>query len=147
MSKKKEPPKESAKVIKGPWPNSGVKISEVDGVRLIEELAFADHLTEGIMVNVVDSMQENEIDVRSQEFLADIGFVIEAVKAVIYRSMNHGHPLHEVMGNTIKVTEVDDGEESHFDTIMDIEILESVNDFITANLEDEDDEPEISWTI
>ena len=132
-----------SKVIKGPWPDSGIKVSDVDGVRLIEELAFADHLTEGIMVQLIQTMKENGIDVAEQEFLADIGFLIETVKGVIYRSLGHKHPLQNIMNNVIQVNEMKDDEEMKFDTVFDMELVENMNDFITAKLED-DDGPEIS---
>ena len=135
-----------SKVIKGPWPDSGIKVSDVDGVRLIEELAFADHLTEGIMVQLIQTMKENGIDVAEQEFLADIGFLIETVKGVIYRSLGHKHPLQNIMNNVIQVNEMKDDEEMKFDTVFDMELVENMNDFITAKLED-DDGPEISLTI
>tara|TARA_B100000029_G_scaffold432331_1_gene444359 strand:- start:2134 stop:2565 length:432 start_codon:yes stop_codon:yes gene_type:complete len=143
MSKKKEPPK-SAEVIKGPWPNSSIKVPDIDGLRLIEELNFADHLTEGIMVQLIETMKENNIDVNNSTFLSDIGFVIEAVKAVIYRSMGHSHPLQEVMGNLINMTEIKNGEDTHVDAVINVEILEDVSDFITAKLEDDDNDPKIS---
>ena len=108
MSKEKEPPK-SAEIIKGPWPNSNIKVPDIDGLQLIEELNFADHLTEGIMVQLIETMKENNIDVGDAIFLSDIGFVIEAVKAVIYRSMGRPHPLQEVMGNLIDMKTIKNG--------------------------------------
>ena len=132
-----------SKVIKGPWPDSGIKVSDVDGVKLIEEMAFADHLTEGIMVQLIQTMKENGIDVGEPNFLADIGFVIETVKGVIYRSLGHKHPLQNIMNNVIQVNEMKDDEEMKFDTVFDMELVENMNDFITAKLED-DDGPEIS---
>jgi len=132
-----------SKVIKGPWPDSGIKVSDVDGVKLIEEMAFADHLTEGIMVQLIQTMKENGIDVGEPNFLADIGFVIETVKGVIYRSLGHSHPLQNIMNNIIQVNEFKDDDEPKFDTVFNMELVENMNDFIIAKLEDEDG-PEIS---
>ena len=143
MSKEKEPPK-SAEIIKGPWPNSNIKVPDIDGLQLIEELNFADHLTEGIMVQLIETMKENNIDVGDAIFLSDIGFVIEAVKAVIYRSMGHPHPLQEVMGNLIDMKTIKNGEDTEIDAVINVEILEDVSDFITAKIEDDDNDPKIS---
>ena len=127
-----------SKVIKGPWPDSGIKVSDVDGVKYIEEMAFADHLTEGIMVQLIQTMKENGIDVGEPNFLADIGFVIETVKGVIYRSLGLSHPLQNIMNNIILVNEFKDEDEPRFDTVFDMELVENMNDFIIAKLEDED---------
>ena len=143
MSKEKAPPK-SAEIIKGPWPNSNIKVPDIDGLQLIEELNFADHLTEGIMVQLIETMKENNIDVSDAIFLSDIGFVIEAVKAVIYRSMGHPHPLQEVMGNLIDMKTIKNGEDTQIDAVINVEILEDVSDFITAKIEDDDNDPKIS---
>ena len=43
-------------------------------------MKFAEHLTEGLVVNMIANMNENGLDTESPEFVKDIGFMIEVVK-------------------------------------------------------------------
>ena len=52
----KPPSGKDGNVIKGPWPDPSVKISDVDGVAVVEELEWAENLTEGIMVQMIVSI-------------------------------------------------------------------------------------------
>ena len=136
-------PKKSAEIIKGPWPD--IKISDIDGLQVVEDLKFADSLTEAIMVQMLSTFKENDFDTSGEMFSGDIGFMIEVIKGVIYRSMGYEHPLHGFMGDVLDVTEIADGENVHYNTSVNMELLTQVNDFITANLDTEtDDDPIIS---
>jgi hypothetical protein len=42
-------------------------------------------------------MQENGMDTENPEFIKDIGFMIEVVKATIYRDMGVKHPMQELV--------------------------------------------------
>ena len=56
-------------VIKGPWVNNKeVKISDIDGLEVIENLKFADDLTEGLMIQILTNFRENNIDVSDKRF-------------------------------------------------------------------------------
>ena len=76
--------------------NKDVKISD-KAIKLHTDLKFAEHLTEGLVVNMIANMQENGMDTESPEFIKDIGFMIELVKACIYRDMGVKHPMQELV--------------------------------------------------
>jgi hypothetical protein len=42
-------------------------------------------------------MNENGMDTENPEFIKDIGFMIEVVKATIYRDMGVKHPMQELV--------------------------------------------------
>ena len=93
-------------VVKGPWPEKKqVKTSDVDGLQVVEDLKYADDLTEALMVQMLTTFKENDFDTSGKQFGGDIAFVIEVIKSVIYRSMGYEHPLHGFMGNILDVTE------------------------------------------
>ena len=74
-----------SKVIQGPWPKSGRKVKVPDDgmMQLQDDIAFAEEL--------------------NQTVIKDIGFIIEVIKGVIYRSMGIPYPtqkLLEVFVNT-----------------------------------------------
>ena len=81
-----KPPKNESggNVVKGPWPDK-VKSSDVDGLQVVEDLKFADDLTEAILVQMLTTFKDNGFDTSGEKFNGDIGFMIEVVKSVIYR--------------------------------------------------------------
>ena len=66
-------------------------------IRLHTDIKVADHLTEGLVVNMIHNMGENDIDTENPEFIKDIGFLIELVKAIIYRDMDIKHPMQQMV--------------------------------------------------
>tara|TARA_B100000035_G_scaffold19368_1_gene15490 strand:+ start:827 stop:1219 length:393 start_codon:yes stop_codon:yes gene_type:complete len=90
---------DNGKVIQFPTKmkvNKGVKISDT-AIKLHTDLKFAEHLTEGLVVNMIANMNENGLDTESPEFVKDIGFMIEVVKGTIYRDMGVKHPMQELV--------------------------------------------------
>ena len=113
--------KKGGNVIKGPWLNKKeVKIKDIDGLEVIENLKFADDLTEGLMIQILTNLRENNIDVNNKRFSPDIAFMIETLKAVIYRSMGYEHPLQIIMSSVLKVNELKDGVKIHIDSSFDM---------------------------
>ena len=49
------------------------------------------------MVGLIHTIHENGFDVDSNEFLHDMGFIIECVKSVVYREMGFQHPMSDIM--------------------------------------------------
>tara|TARA_B100000424_G_scaffold221040_1_gene179960 strand:+ start:1039 stop:1476 length:438 start_codon:yes stop_codon:yes gene_type:complete len=138
--------KKGGNVIKGPWLNKKeVKIKDIDGLEVIENLKFADDLTEGLMIQILTNLRENNIDVSNKRFSPDIAFMIETLKAVIYRSMGYEHPLHIIMSSVLKVNEIKDGDKIHIDSSFDMDLLSDTSDYISLVKEednDNDDGPE-----
>ena len=138
--------KKGGNVIKGPWENKKeIKISDIDGLEVIENLKFADDLTEGLMIQILTNFRENNVDISDKKFSPDIAFMIETLKAVIYRSMGYEHPLHIIMSSVLKVNEIKDGDKTHIDSAFDMELLSDTSDYISLVKEednDNDDGPE-----
>ena len=62
-------------------------------IKLHTDIKVADHLTEGLVVNMIHNMNANDVDTEDPEFIKDIGFLIELVKSIIYRDMRIKHPI------------------------------------------------------
>ena len=73
-----------------------VKITDT-AIKLHTDLKLAEHLTEGLIVNMIHNMGENDVDVDNPEFIKDIGFLIEVVKSIIYRDMGIKHPMQQMV--------------------------------------------------
>ena len=132
--------KKGGNVIKGPWENKKeIKISDIDGLEVIENLKFADDLTEGLMIQILTNFRENNGDISDKKFSPDIAFMIETLKAVIYRSMGYEHPLHIIMSSVLKVNEIKDGDKTHIDSAFDMELLSDTSDYISLVKEEDND--------
>ena len=72
---------------------------------------------------MIHTMGENGVDIGGQEFVRDIGFVIETVKGTIYRDMGLAHPINRVMEMLTKIN-VDD--KNSMNSQVDLDLLEKV---------------------
>ena len=135
MSEKKE----GAQIIQGPWPKAKrkVKLPEEDAIEIQEKLAFADDLTESLMVQLIHTMHENGFHVNDMSFVQSMGFVIETVKASIYKELSLNHPMLRIMNTLSQVTVAPD------ETMYSEVDIERLNDIVEM-LKEEDEPPEVS---
>jgi hypothetical protein len=129
--------KTNGNVIKGPWTTEKEIVSEneLDASKALK-LAFAEALTQQIVVQMIYSLGENDVDVRDKNFVYDVGLIIELTKGCIYRSIGLSHPTHlltEVLKN-LPTSNVTKYSEDHVEEVL--KMLETMDD------DDDDDEPE-----
>ena len=134
MNEKTEKP--SAQIIKGPWKKRKVKVPNEAEKRLREEIEFAEDINEQLMVDIIHTLNENGYDVQSTDFVSDMAFVSESLRALLYRQVGLKHPLGDIMPEMI-VTEIDDGNKvtTMFDVEKAVEVIEYFED---------DDDPKVS---
>ena len=133
MSEKNDE-KPNGNVIKGPWtPKEIVSENELDATKALK-LAFAEALTQQIVVQLIYTMSQNDVDVADNDFVYDIGLIIELTKGCIYRSIGLPHPTH-LLTEVLKSLPTDhQGKKYSEDHVAEVlEMLESMED---------DDEPE-----
>ena len=131
MSEKNDE-KTNGNVIKGPWtPKEIVSEIELDATKALK-LAFAEALTQQIVVQMIYSLGENDVDVGDKNFVYDVGLIIELTKGCIYRSIGLPHPTH-LLTEVLKSLPTDKYSEDHVAEVL--EMLETMED-------DDDDEPE-----
>ena len=134
--------KENDNVIQGPWPKSKrkVKVPDEEFLQLQENIEFAEELNQKIIIQMVHTMGENGIGVSEEEFIRDLGLILELTKGSIYRSMGIHHPTHEFFEAIvdIDVDENDNSMHSH----LDFNLLEKFVE--TSKASEDDDDPEIS---
>ena len=137
MSGKNEKP--SAEIIQGPWGKSKrkVKLPDTNTIKVQENLAFADDLTETLMVQLIHTLHENGFDVNGTTFVKNMGFVIETVKASIYKEMSLNHPMNRIMDILSTITVEEDE-----NTLVGLD-MNKLNDMADAMQED-DDGPEMA---
>ena len=90
------------------------------------EVNVIDNLSESIMVNLIHSMAEKEIDIADKEFIRSIGFLDECVKSILYRDMGYDHPLSGLIKHIVEATKSKNGKEiaTRFNTPTVAEIID-----------------------
>ena len=115
-------------VIQGPWkPNK--KNSKVKK-QTEEDLAFIEELSEKVMVQLIHTMSENQIDIQSKDFSIEIGFINESVKSMLYREFGYPHPVTRMIQTVVSIiTDKEKGVRyTNFDTQKMVEILTMMTD-------------------
>lgn len=115
-------------VIQGPWkPNK--KNSEAKK-KVDEDMNFIEELTERIMVQLIHTMNENQIDIKNKHFSQEIGFLNETVKSMLYREFGYPHPVTRMIQTVVSiVTDQEEGVKyTNFDTQKMIEVLTMMTD-------------------
>jgi len=112
-------------------------LPDKNAIKAQENLAFADDLTETLMVQLIHTLHENGFDVNGQTFVKSMGFVIETVKASIYKEMSLSHPMNRIMDTLSTITVEEDD-----NTFVGLD-MDKLNDMADAMQED-DDGPEMA---
>ena len=124
MSEKNEK-RESAQIIQGPWKKRKQKNLEA-ALEIREAMRFSDDLAEECLFEIVRTLSENEIDVSEKSFIRDCGYLIEVIKATIYRDSNLCHPMQRMIELCTDLT-IDPDNSVHSELDMDklIDIIEN----------------------
>lgn len=110
-------------------------------IKLHTDIKVADHLTEGLVVNMIHNMNANDVDTEDPEFIKDVGFLIELVKSIIYRDMGIKHPMQQMVD--IFVNSAYDEEQGLY-TEFDYGSMEQVVEDLKGEMEEttnDNDEP------
>ena len=128
----------SAVIIQGPWPKGKkVKLPDQDAIKQQEDLDFANELSETLMIQMIHSMGENGINIQDKFFVRDMGYLLEVVKASIYRNGDFSHPMQQMIESCTELT-VEDDDSIH--TEVDVKKIIFVLDEIINIIEDKDND-------
>ena len=97
-------------------------------IEVRDEMAFLNHLTEGLVVQMIHNMSENGVNTYSEDFIQDISFLVETVKAALYRDAGIDHPIQELIDG-FTVTRVDNDTERVYSQ-LDMEMIEKVSEIL-----------------
>ena len=97
MSEENE--KQSAKIIQGPWKEAKrkVKLPDIDAIELQETINFINDLTQTLIVQMIHTLKENEINVDTDSFVKDMSFIIEVVRATLLKEMSLNTNMTKIM--------------------------------------------------
>jgi len=125
-------------VIQGPWPKTRrkVKIPDETAIELQEKLAWAEDLTQTVVVQLMHTLGENGVDISENAFVRDVALIIEMTKGSIYRSLGLKHPTQGLFEGLVELSVDPD---NTIATEVNQEVLEEY-----IKMFGDDDDPEIS---
>ena len=97
MSEENE--KQSAKIIQGPWKESKrkVKLPDKDAIELQKTISFINDLTQTVIVQMIQTIKENEINVEEDSFVKNMSIIIEMVRATLLKEMSLNNNMTKIM--------------------------------------------------
>lgn len=125
-------------MIKGPWAKRKVKPLDEEALARREDMAFADELCQSLIIQMIHTMDDNNIDVGEKSFAQDMSLIIELTKGCLYRDMGIEHPIQKMVESLVDMTE---GDNSSFNADIN---SEAIQEFIDMMESEDDDGPEVS---
>ena len=127
--------KQSAEIIQGPWKGSKrkVKLPDNDAIKLQETIEFVDDLTQTLIVQMIHTIKENEIDVEAESFVQNMAFIIEMVRASLLKEMSLDTNMTKIMDTLFEII---------FDSDSDIDDFKSI--ITKMRKEDDNNDPELA---
>ena len=103
--------KEKGKVIIGPWDNSSMiapelseeELKERDTKRMKEDFQSIEVLTEGLVVQMIHTLKEQDFDISSTDFIRDVAFLNECIKSMLHREYGYEHPMTDLISKLFEV--------------------------------------------
>ena len=102
---------EKGKVIIGPWENSSLTAPELSEEELKEkqvkqmndDFKSIEVLTEGIVVQMIHTLKEQDFDISSTDFIRDVAFLNECIKSMLHREYSYEHPMTDLISKLFEV--------------------------------------------
>jgi hypothetical protein len=66
-------------------------------------LKFADSITEEMVGNMLEDLENSGIDVETKQFIKDFSMVVDCLRASVYRHFELEHHLHEFIDTNVKM--------------------------------------------
>ena len=79
-------------VIKGPWK----KVKRVDKSqteKIAHDMVYIDDMAESVMIPMIHGLAENGVDIKSDKFITEVGFINEAIRALLFRHLGYKHTM------------------------------------------------------
>ena len=98
-------------VIVGPWDNSSLatpelseeELKERDTKRMKEDFQSIEVLTEGLVVQMIHTLKEQDFDISSTDFIRDVAFLNECIKSMLHREYGYEHPMTDLISKLFEV--------------------------------------------
>ena len=123
-------------VIKGPWSKAKI-ITKSQTDKIADDMVFVDDVAESVMIPMIHGLSENGLDIKSDKFVQEVGFMNEVVKSLVFRHLGYVHPMQNFIKSIMTVkTETAEDVYAAFDG----ELVEQVTKAADAIIKKEDDD-------
>tara|TARA_B100000963_G_scaffold349149_1_gene357794 strand:- start:283 stop:678 length:396 start_codon:yes stop_codon:yes gene_type:complete len=81
-------------VIKGPWK----KVKRVDKSqteKIAHDMVYVDDVAESVMIPMIHGLAENGVDIKSDRFITEVGFINESIRALLFRHLGYKHAMSD----------------------------------------------------
>ena len=79
-------------VIKGHWKK--VKRDDKSQTeKIAHDMVYIDDMAESVMIPMIHGLAENGVDIKSDKFITEVGFINEAIRALLFRHLGYKHTM------------------------------------------------------
>ena len=123
-------------VIRGPWRTTKT-ITKAKSEKVAIDMLFVEDMAESVMIPMIQSFNENGLDIKNDTFVQEVGFMNEVVKSLVFRHLGYKHPMQDLIKSVMTVkTETAEDVYAAFDG----ELVEQISKAADAVIKKGDDD-------
>ena len=123
-------------VIRGPW-RTTKPITKAKSEKVAIDMLFVEDMAEAVMIPMIQSFNENGLDIKNDAFVQEVGFMNEVVKSLVFRHLGYKHPMQDLIKNVMRV-KTEPADDTY--AIFDGELVDQISKAADAVIKKEDDD-------
>ena len=123
-------------VIRGPWRTTKT-ITKAKSEKVAIDMLFVEDMAEAVMIPMIQSFNENGLDIKNDAFVQEVGFMNEVVKSLVFRHLGYKHPMQELIKNVMRV-KTEPADDTY--AIFDGELVDQISKAADAVIKKDDDD-------
>ena len=123
-------------VIRGPWRTTKT-ITKAKSEKVAIDMLFVEEMAEAVMIPMIQSFNENGLDIKNDAFVQEVGFMNEVVKSLVFRHLGYKHPMQDLIKNVMRV-KTEPADDTY--AIFDGELVDQISKAADAVIKKEDDD-------
>ena len=123
-------------VIRGPWRTTKT-ITKAKSEKVAIDMLFVEDMAEAVMIPMIQSFNENGLDIKNDAFVQEVGFMNEVVKSLVFRHLDYKHPMQDLIKNVMRV-KTEPADDTY--AIFDGELVDQISKAADAVIKKEDDD-------
>ena len=123
-------------VIRGPWRTTKT-ITKAKSEKVAIDMLFVEDMAEAVMIPMIQSFNENGLDIKNDAFVQEVGFMNEVVKSLVFRHLGYKHPMQDLIKNVMRV-KTEPADDTY--AIFDGELVDQISKAADAVIKKDDDD-------
>jgi len=83
-------------VIKGPWKKVKT-VTKAQTEKVHHDMTYIDEVAESVMIPMIHGLAENGVDIKSDKFIIEVGFINESIRALLFRHLGYKHTMSDLI--------------------------------------------------